>query len=186
MSKHALILVDIQNDYFPDGLLPVVGVEAAADNAAKLLTGFRRAGGFLVHIRHEFPSADAPFFKPDSEGSKINTRVLPQDGENVILKRYANAFRDTDLKSILDENEIDDLVICGDMSHLCIDATARAAADLGYTVTVIHDACASRDLDFEGVVVPAAHVHAGYMAALKVGYASVVSTQEFIRANTPA
>lgn len=186
MSKQALILVDIQNDYFPNGLLPVVGVEEAADNAAKLLAVFRRTGGFLVHVRHEFPSTDAPFLKPDSEGAKISAKVFPRDGEDVVLKHYANAFRETDLKSILDKNGIDELLICGDMSHLCIDATSRAAVDLGYKVIVVHDACASRDLDFGGILVPAAHVHAAYMAALQTAYASVVSTQEFIHANKPA
>jgi nicotinamidase-related amidase len=84
----------------------------------------------------------------------------------VVLKHFVNSFRETELQSILDEQGIRDLVIVGSMSHMCIDGIARAA-DLGYGVTVIHDACACRDLEFNGVtVVPAAQVHAAFMSAL--------------------
>lgn len=180
MSKQALIVIDLQNDYFPDGKWTLHRVEEAARNAAKLIEAFRARNELVVHIRHEFTSDDAPFFAPGSEGAKIHPSVKPRDGEPVILKHYINSFRETNLKSVLDANAIDQLVICGAMSHMCVDGCTRAAVDFGYPTTVVHDACASRNLEFEGVVVPAEHAHAAFMAALKFGYATTCSTNEFM------
>ncbi|EJM81117.1 nicotinamidase-like amidase [Pseudomonas sp. GM74] len=180
MAKQALIVVDIQNDYFPQGKWPLVGADAAADNAVRLIKAFRDAGDSVVHIRHEFTSEEAPFFTPNSEGAKLHPKVLNRADEPVVLKHFVNSFRETELKSILDEQGIRELVVVGSMSHMCVDGITRAAADFGYTVTVIHDACATRDLEFNGVTVPAVQVHAAFMAALAFAYASVVSTNEFL------
>ncbi|WP_460120437.1 cysteine hydrolase family protein [Pseudomonas sp. S2_C03] len=182
MAKQALIVVDIQNDYFPQGKWPLAGADAAADNAARLIETFRSVGDSVVHIRHEFTSHEAPFFTPGSEGAQLHPKVLNRTDEPVVLKHFVNSFRETELKSILDEQGIKELVVVGSMSHMCIDGITRAAADMGYAVTVIHDACASRDLEFNGVTVPASHVHAAFMAALGFAYAKVVSTDEFIAA----
>ncbi|RJX72156.1 cysteine hydrolase family protein [Pseudomonas sp. LS-2] len=182
MSKSALIVVDIQNDYFPGGKWPLVGVDAAADNAARIINATRDAGDLVVHIRHEFTSDDAPFFTPNSEGAKLHPKVLNQPNEPVVLKHFVNSFRETELKQILDQHGIEELVVVGAMSHMCVDGITRAAADMGYKVKVIHDACASRDLAFNGTTVPAAHVHAAFMAALGFAYAEVISTQELLNA----
>jgi nicotinamidase-related amidase len=181
MAKQALIVVDIQNDYFPQGKWPLVGADAAADNAVRVLKAFREAGDSVVHIRHEFTSEEAPFFTPGSEGAKLHPKVLNLANEPVVLKHFVNSFRETELKSILDEQGIKELVVVGSMSHMCVDGITRAAADFGYSVTVIHDACATRDLEFNGVTVPADHVHAAFMSALGFAYANVVSTDEFLR-----
>lgn len=183
MAKQALILVDIQKDYFSQGKWPLAGADAAADNAARLLKAFRDAGDSVVHIRHEFTSEEAPFFTPGSDGAKLHPKVLNQGNEPVVLKHFVNSFRETELQSILDEQGIRELVVVGSMSHMCIDGITRAANDLGYSVTVIHDACASRDLEFNGLTVPAAHVHAAFMSALGFAYANVVSTDEFLAAS---
>lgn len=180
MSKQALIVVDIQNDYFPGGKWPLSGVEAAADNAARIIAAARSVGDLVVYIRHESTRDDAPFFTPGSEGAHLHPKVLNRADEPVILKHHINSFLDTDLGALLERHAIKNLVIVGSMSHMCIDAVTRAAADFGYTATVIHDACASRDLAFNGLTVPAAHVHAAFMAALDFGYASVVSTEQFL------
>ena len=181
MAKQALIVVDIQNDYFPQGKWPLVGADAAVDNAVRVLKAFREAGDSVVHIRHEFTSEEAPFFTPGSEGAKLHPKVLNLANEPVVLKHFVNSFRETELKSILDEQGIKELVVVGSMSHMCVDGITRAAADFGYSVTVIHDACATRDLEFNGLTVPAAHVHAAFMSALGFAYANVVATDEFLR-----
>ena len=180
MPKRALVLIDVQNDYFPGGKWPLSGIEAAADNAARVLAAARSAGDLVVHVRHEFPTAEAPFFAPGSDGAKIHPKVRGLDGEAIVLKHHVNAFRETDLKAILDRHGVDEVVICGAMSHMCVDAGARAASDLGYRCVVVHDACATRDQEFEGKVVPAADVHAAVMAALQFGYARLVSTDEYL------
>lgn len=183
MPKRALVLIDIQNDYFPGGKWTLSGIESAADNAARVLAAARAAGDLVVHVRHEFPTADAPFFASGSDGAKIHLKVQGLAGEPVVLKHHVNSFRETDLKAILDRHGVEEVVICGAMSHMCVDAGARAASDLGYRCVVVHDACATRDQEFEGTVVPAAQVHAAFMAALKFGYAKAVSTEEYL-ANT--
>ncbi|CRM03399.1 MULTISPECIES: cysteine hydrolase family protein [Pseudomonas] len=182
MAKQALILIDIQNDYFPQGKWPLDGVEAAADNAAQVLKAFRQTGDAVIHVRHEFADDDAPFFTPGSEGAQLHANVLNQGNEPVVLKHFVNAFRQTNLRELLERRSITDVVVVGSMSHMCIDAVVRAAADLGYKVTVIHDACATCDQNFNGQVIPAAQVHGAYMAALAFGYASVVSTQDYLKA----
>lgn len=180
MSKRALVLIDIQNDYFEGGKWPLHGMDAAAQNAARLLTAARQAGNKVVHVRHEFQSDDAPFFTPASEGARIHTSVQPQADEAVVLKHNVNAFLDTELKALLDDAGIEQVTLVGAMSHMCIDAAARASSDFGYTTAVIHDACATRDQEFEGSTVPAPQVHAAYMAALAFAYAQVVSTEQYL------
>jgi nicotinamidase-related amidase len=180
MSKRALVIIDVQNDYFPGGKWPLSGIGTAADNAAKLLAAARAAGDLVVHVRHEFPSLDAPFFTPGSDGAKIHEKVSGLDGEPVVLKHHVNSFRETDLKAILDRHGAEEVVICGAMSHMCVDAGARAASDLGYKCVVVHDACATRDQEFEGTLVPAAEVQAAFMAALRFGYARLVSTKDYL------
>lgn len=186
MTKRALVVVDLQNDYFPGGKWTLSGVEAAADNAARLLEAARAAGDLVVHVRHEFKADDAPFFAPGSEGAQTHAKVRSRDGERVLLKNHVNSYRETDLKKVLDEGGVEDVVICGAMSHMCIDAVTRAANDFGYKVTVVHDACASRDLEFNGVQVPAAQVHAAFMASLGFAYATLRSTDEYLSASGAA
>ena len=180
MTNTALLIVDLQNDYFEGGKFPLSGTDAAAANAAKILAGFRAAGMPVIHIRHEILRKPAPFFEPDTKGAEIHTLVAPTPDEPVITKIHPNSFRDTDLQAQLTAMGITDLVITGAMSHFCIDATSRAAADLGYNCTIAHDACASRDLEFDGVTVPAAQVHASFMAALAMGYGAILPTGQVI------
>lgn len=180
MSKRALILIDIQNDYFADGKWPLHGIDAAAQNAARVLAAARAAGDTVVHVRHEFQSDGAPFFTAGSEGAHIHDSVKPLANESVVLKHKVNAFRDTNLKTLLDKAGIEQVTLVGAMSHMCIDAAARASADFGYATTVIHDACATRDQEFEGSHVSATQVQAAYMAALAFAYATVTSTDQYL------
>ncbi|MCZ0962516.1 cysteine hydrolase family protein [Paracoccus benzoatiresistens] len=181
MSKRAVVVIDIQNDYFPNGKYELVGIEKAAANAARVIEAAREKGDQVIHVQHIFPSQDAPFFTPGSEGTEINTVVAPREDETVVVKNHPNPFLQTDLKEILDRNGIEEVVVVGAMSHMCIDATARAASDYGYKTTVVQDACATRDLDHDGVTVPAALVHAAMMSALGFAYATITDTDSIVR-----
>jgi len=180
MGKHALILVDLQNDYFPAGKWPLHNIESAAQNAAQLLKRARKFGELVIHVRHETPTEDATFFIPDSEGAQIHESVAPLNSEMVVLKNHANSFRDTDLDSILKREEIETVTVCGAMSHMCVDATVRAAYDLEYSVIVIDDACATRDLQFRDFSLSAEQVHATFMSALNGAYATMTKTEEIL------
>ncbi|MDH4865427.1 cysteine hydrolase family protein [Alcaligenes nematophilus] len=180
MKKRGLIVVDLQNEYLPTGKLPLTGIEAAAANAAHVIADARTKGVPVFHIRHEFVHNEAPVFVPGTDGVEIQPAVAPVDGEPVIVKNYINSFRETDLKQQLDAQNVEEVVVVGAMSHMCVDAVVRAAADMGYPVTVLHDACATLDLEFNGVTVPAAQVHAAMMAAFAFGYGTVKSTEDYL------
>ena len=179
--KIALLLVDIQNDYFPGGRMELAGINEAAAQARALLDAFRARRSPTYHIQHVSTRPGAPFFLPGTPGVEIQARLASLPGETVIEKHFPNSFRDTGLQEHLSAAQVQELVICGAMSHMCIDATTRAAVDLGFSCTVIHDACASRDLTFGDLVIPAAHVHGAFMAALAPLYARVVSREEFLK-----
>lgn len=181
MTHSALILVDIQNDYFPSyagAKMPLPDMDAAAENAAKLLAAARSNGTLVVHVRHIAAPETIPFFLPDTPGSETHASVAPQPGETVVQKHAINSFQNTNLESVLKEAQISDVTVCGAMSHVCIDGTVRAASDMGYAVTVAEDACAAPDVTYNGVDVPAKQVHATIMAPLAMAYAQVLSTQE--------
>jgi nicotinamidase-related amidase len=177
----ALLIVDIQNDYFEGGANPLDGPDAAAANAARLLASFRAAREQVVHIQHVWDEPDASFMVPGTHGVEIHEAVAPLAGEPVIQKAYPNSFRETSLGEHLTKAGVDEVVVCGMMTAICVDATARASADAGYTVTVVHDACATMPLSFDGVDVPAAAVHASFLAALADSYGAVISTDDFLR-----
>lgn len=180
MSRRAIVVVDLQNDYFPAGNWPLEGIEAATANAARVIDGARSRGDAVIHVQHLAASPQAPFFVPGTDGAEINAAVRPKGDEPVVTKHFPNSFRETVLKQALDARGIEEVVIIGAMSHMCIAATGRAAADFGYKTVVIHDACATRELEFGGTTVPAAQVHAANMAALAFGYASVISTADHL------
>ena len=178
--NNCLILVDLQNDYFPGGNMELVGIEEAAANAQILLNEFRKAKLPVIHVQHISARPGATFFLPETDGARIHQMVTPQEDETIVVKNFPNSFRGTSLLEILNKEHIDNLVICGAMSHMCIDATTRAAFDLGFNCSVAEDACATKDLMFKSTTIKASDVHASFMAALAVPYARVISTQEII------
>jgi nicotinamidase-related amidase len=173
--KPALIIIDIQNDYFPGGKMELEGSPEASLQAAKLLDRFRAKGLPLVHIQHVSNRPGAAFFVPGTEGMNIHASVAPRAGEAVLQKNFPNSFRGTKLLEHLRALGADHLVIAGMMTHMCVDATARAAFDLGFSCSLAHDACATRALVFGEQRVPAAQVHAAFVAALAGLYAKVQS-----------
>ena len=172
--KTGLILVDIQNDYFPGGKMELVGINAASANAKALLSLFRKNQWPTFHIQHISEHEGATFFLPETKGAELHMSIKPLSGETIIKKKFPNSFRETTLQTVLKNAEIEKLVICGAMSHMCIDATTRSAADLGYACVVVHDACATKNLEFEGNTIPAEKVHGAFMAALGAAYAEVM------------
>lgn len=180
MAGTALILVDIQNDYFEGGDWPVAKMDEVAANAARLLGHARESGDAVVHIRHEMPSDQAPFFRPGTEGAAINVAVAPMEGETVLTKSRPNSFVGTGLLEHLKGAGVTNVVICGAMSQMCIDATARAAADHGFVVTVAVDACGAKEMEFGGQRLTAEQVQAAFMAPLAMSYAKVVPTKDLL------
>lgn len=180
--KRGLVVVDLQNEYLPTGKLPLTDIEAAVAQAVRVIHHARDKGVPVFHVRHESDQAGASIFVKGSDGAHIHPDVAPLGQEPVIVKKHINAFRETDLKQQLDAFDIQEIVVIGAMSHMCIDAVVRAATDMGYPVTVLHDACATLDLNFRGVNVPAAQAHAAIMAAIEFGYGTVKTVDEYLSA----
>lgn len=176
----ALILVDIQNDYFPGGKMVLEGSLEAGQKAADLLAYFRQAQLPRVHIQHISVRPGATFFLPDTTGVQIHELVQPIQGERVIRKNYPNSFRNTPLLETLQELQIKRLVIAGMMTHMCIDATTRAAFDLGFECWLAQDACATRALTFQNKTISAQAVQEAFLAALNSTYARVMTVSESI------
>ncbi|MFZ3582922.1 cysteine hydrolase family protein [Loktanella sp. DJP18] len=178
MPDTALILIDIQNDYFPGGAWEVDRMETVAANAARLLAAARSAGDLVIHVRHEAGSDTAPFFRPGTPGAQINAAVAPQDGEAVVLKHRPNGFHETDLLDRLRDAAVVNVTICGAMTQMCVDATTRAAVDHGFKTTVISDACGAKAITYGGTDVPADVVQTAFLAPLAMSYARVLTTVE--------
>jgi len=179
MLKTALLIIDIQNDYFPGGKYPLVNPLEAAQKAYMILQCFRERGGYHVHIQHVSRKPDATFFIPGERGTDIHDSVAHFEGEPIVYKHEPNAFLDTNLLELLRGWEIERVVITGMMTHMCVDATTRAAADLGFKVIVAEDACATRDLKYGDTSIPADMVHKTFLAALK-SYGKVMKSEEVI------
>jgi len=177
--KTALLVIDIQKDYFPGGKMELVNPLEAAQKAYMLLQCFREHKQKTVHIQHISLSPTATFFISGDRGTDIHDSAAHFEGEPLVQKHYPNSFRETNLLDLLKGWGIERVIITGMMSHMCVDATARAAADFGFQVIVAEDACATRDLKFGDTVVPADHVHKAFMAALK-SYGQVMTTEQVI------
>ena len=178
MPERALLIIDIQNDYFPGGSMELEGADAAAVNASGALARFRKDGAPVFHVRHLSTRPGATFFLPGTSGAEIHPALRPQAGERVIEKNFPNSFRATELERALKDAGVKELVVAGMMTHMCVDASVRQAADLGYKVTLLGDACATRAQSFAGETVPARQVHAAFLAALNGFYAKVIPSHE--------
>ncbi|HDX9580511.1 TPA: cysteine hydrolase [Bacillus pseudomycoides] len=178
--KTGLVLIDIQNDYFPGGRCELHESLRAVENARKVLDFFRKTNLPVFHVQHISVKEGSTFFLPHTEGVKMHPYVEPLEIEYVVQKNYPNSFRATNLFELLQREGIEHLVICGMMTHMCIDTTVRAASDLGFGCTVIEDACTTKDLVFNNELIQAKHVHAAFMSALNNMFAKVIDTEKFL------
>ena len=176
----ALVVIDIQQFYFEGGLVPLTGSVEAAAQARKVLDAFRARTLPVIHVRHVPKGVAIVGGEPVDPQYRVRPEVQAAAGEKVISKRFANSFRETDLLETLRREGITRIVIVGMQTHMCVEAASRAATDLGFDVVVVHDACATRPLEFGGRTVPADMVHAGALAAIKGTYGRVVSVAELL------
>jgi len=156
--NQALLLIDIQKDYFPGGAMDLTGSALAGEKAGILLKAFRKKGLPVIHMQHISTRPGATFFLPDTPGAQIHMNVTPAAGEALFQKHFPNSFRGTPLLEHMQKYRFTDLVIAGMMTHMCVDTTVRAAFDLGFQCLLAHDACATKALSFGGAAVPPENV----------------------------
>jgi nicotinamidase-related amidase len=180
-SKTALILIDIQNDYFTPDKLFIPDGARMLDCAVRLRDWARKKGIAIVHIQQISP-ASAPIFAKGSNGGNIHPALEPRQGETVIEKTLPSSFDRTNLHDFLQARGISTLILAGLMTHMCLETTARGALPLGYAVIVAADACASRDLpSYDGRVIPHQEVHRNALAAIGDRFADVLMTEDVIK-----
>lgn len=177
----ALLLLEIQNDYFPNGRIPLEKSLEVSNKTQAILNTYREKKNHIIHVQHISTHPDASYFLPCTKGAEIHPNVQPLKGETIIKKHYPNSFKDTGLLNHLIKNQINHLIICGMMTHLAVDATVRAAYDLGFSCTVIHDACTARQLEFNHVAITAQNVHYAFLAGLQPTYANLMSTDDLLQ-----
>jgi nicotinamidase-related amidase len=177
--NQALLIIDVQNDYFSGGKCELHNPLAALENIEKLLNHFRELKKPIIHVQHINIKTGATFFIPNTEGVLIHKNLSPQNNETLIIKHAPNSFYETDLLKTLNEKLISELVICGMMTHMCIDTTTRSCKDFCFNVTLIDDACATKNLSYDGKIIPAEIVHQTFMASLNGMFASVKKTNQF-------
>ena len=180
----ALLLISYQQDFFSDGRMPLFEVEKAAQRAQELLERYRSKKQSVIHVKHVSTRPDAMHLLPCTRGVEFYPSLRPNKGELIVKKNYPNSFRDTHLANHLKRKGIDHLVIAGLMTHLSVDATVRAACDIGLTCTVVADACATKALEFAGAALPANSVHQAFLAALEPLYARIVTTDDLLAEST--
>lgn len=174
-QKTALLIIDIQEVYFPGGGLTLENPEEAGMNAGLLLQHFRQTGQLVIHVKHNV-----------NKGGKIHEFVAPRDEEILVVKDDINAFKGTRLRDILVKSGVERLVICGMQTHMCVEAATRAASDMGYSCIVVSDACTTRALQYGPVIVPAKEVHYATLSTLAGYYADVLTTDEYLRSMVEA
>ena len=182
LDRPVLLVIDIQNFYFAGGRIPLVGSVEASLKAKAVLEAFRAKPLPLIHIQHLPQGIER--YEPGVTDPQyaIHPNVAPVPGETVLVKHFANAFRETKLLALLRELNVKTLVVAGMQTHMCVEAAVRAGADLGFDVVVIEDACATRDLKLHDATVPASSVQTAVLAALNGSYARVVTAADILAA----
>jgi len=144
MSQPALIVIDVQNDYFSGGAFPLWNAEAALAATEKAIERALARGLPVVHVQHVANTAagPAPFFNPGTEGAKIHARVLAAAPEApVVVKQAPDAFENTTLHELLQARGVNELLLCGMMTQHCVTYTALSKRAEAYSkVTVLKDA----------------------------------------------
>jgi nicotinamidase-related amidase len=177
----ALLIIDVQNDYFENGAAELVGPKEASVKAKLVLEKFRHENRPVIHIQHISNRPNATYFLAGTWGAEIHENISPKSDEKIVVKHFPNSFRETGLLEYLTSNRITDLVLCGMMTHMCVDATTRAAKDYGLNCVVIGDACATKDLEINGRTVTAADVQSAFLSALTYFYATVKTAEQYLR-----
>ena len=171
--KTGLLLIDIQNEYFPGGAYELFKAEETAKKARKVLEVFRHKKLPIFFVQHINCDEDADIFVKGSEGIEFYKDVYPKENEIKIIKHTPDSFFETKLLKKLKHNHVQHLVICGMMTHMCIDTTVRAAANYGFKVTLIEDACTTTDLPWKNGIINAKVIHDSFMAALNNTFADI-------------
>jgi nicotinamidase-related amidase len=174
LSESALILIDCQNTY-REGVMKLDNVEPALQQVKKLLVVAREHGVPVFHIQHD-GGKGSPYDLTSRLGA-IADEVAPIDGEYVIVKSFPNAFIQTSLDEALRKRSVENIILAGFMTHMCVNSTAHGGFNRGYSVSIVADATATRSLSLNsGKLLPAEQVQEVSIAATRDLYAAIIDS----------
>jgi nicotinamidase-related amidase len=178
VQNTALLVIDFQNEYF-DGRLPIPNGISALRNAQRLIDFADRRKMPVFHVQHVAP-ADSPVFAEQSALIEIHRDIRPSANHVVLQKTSVSVFATTDLDSRLQKAGIQTLIIAGLMTHACVAGAARDAVPLGYSVIVVDDACATRDIDTAGGTISHDVLHRSALATIDDTFGEIMTTAQLL------
>lgn len=176
--KQALIIIDVQNDYFKNGKMELDHPEKALENINRLENKFIELNLPIIYIQHINYRKNATFFSHNTPGVKLHDRLKSKENSIIIEKHFPNSFKGTSLLETLQSLNVEQVVITGMMTHMCVDSTTRAASELNYNPILIPDATSTRNLHLFDKEVSAKNVQLSFLSALQ-NFAQVETVKEF-------
>ncbi|GBG96519.1 cysteine hydrolase family protein [Lactococcus termiticola] len=177
--KQALLIIDIQNDYFEDGKMALNRPEEALKQINRLEDRFTAEKQPIIYIQHIKHMKNADFFEVGTPGAELHPGLSVDSDAIVIEKHFPNSFLETNLEATLKELDVEQLVITGMMTHMCVDSTTRQAKELGYQPILVTDATATKALAYQGKVTKAEEVQNAFVSALQ-NFADLKTTDEYL------
>lgn len=178
--KQALLVIDVQNDYFYQGKMELELPQEALYQINKVEEFFIANNLPIVYIQHIKDQENADFFKRGTRGSLLHEELRVDSSSIIMEKQYPNSFFKTNLIEILKSLKIEQVVITGMMTHMCIDSTTRASKELGYNPIVLSDATATKKLTFQNFEVTAEKVQLSFLSALE-NFSQVITTEHYLK-----
>lgn len=178
--KRALLVIDVQNEYFT-GKMPVTYPEGSFDKILKAVDAANQSEIAVILIRHEAPQKDAAAFVKHSREWEIGEELLQKEHACIVDKNFPGSFTDTELEDFLRGMGIDTIVICGYMTQMCCDTTARQAFHLGFSVEFLSDATGTLDVANNAGKITAEELHQAILITQAMMFSQVISTDEWIK-----
>lgn len=177
--RRALLVIDVQNEYFAGGALPVTYPQGTLPHILDAMEAATASGVPVVVIRHTEPPGGGAF-EQGTNGWQLRPEIQERQHDLLVDKRLPGSFTDTDLETFLREREVDTVAVTGYMSQMCCDTTARQASHLGLKVEFLSDATGTLDIENEAGRIDGESLHNAILVTQQSGFASVMSTGEWM------
>ena len=178
--KRALLVIDVQNEYFPGGQLPITSPHPHFANILRAMDSASASGTPVVVIQHTFARPDAPYFRRDTPGWALHPEVAARPRDLWIEKNLPGSFTGTDLEAWLRSRDIDKVAVAGYMTHMCCDTTARQAAHLGLSVEFLGDATGTLAVENSAGSASAEEMHRSILCAQQMMISEVLNTDPWL------
>jgi nicotinamidase-related amidase len=181
--RRALMVIDVQNEYFT-GRLPVSYPKDSLNKIIKVMDAAVKSRIPVIIIQHTAPQKDSSTFVKGSNEWELHDEIKAKKYDYLIEKNLPGSFTNTKLESILRDNQVDTVVICGYMSQMCCDTTSRQAVHLGFSVEFLSDATGTLDISNYAGSVKAEELHKAVLVTQAMRFSKVISTDEWIKTVT--